>query len=312
MSANSAIPCCCTQPSFICCKTYTTSITCLKEITVGCDVFPDGYATIESTRKVVSCVFSEEDCVCEDGEIPPNNPPNTIVVKCEAEFIGERCENNQVPDDFQGCKSENPPPCCISDCGPCGPKGAGASAGPCPPTPYCEEQPCCNPPPPPICCCVSFTENENCAIRECIGPCPIVIPDNCYTVSSCSDCENNIYGIWVWTACCASYPCTVCGADDDHACGDPVCLDPASICCDDCVSGDCVMGKCIGPCPNPVAQLPLCPCMGPFIGGLCVPAFPATKYGDLIENSIEKGLIKTKTGVNLNTLFLFGYGYNNL
>lgn len=331
MSVNPAIPCCCGgKPSFVCCKTFTMTLTCEKEATdaANCTTVPDGSETVEFTYKQASCVASEEECVCREGETPIGGPGFSVTA-CTAEFTGVECENNQVPADFQGCKSEEDPPCCKFDCGPCGRKKAGISAAPCPPPPPCEDEECCEPPPPVLCCCVEYF--EDCVSKSCQS-CSQPIPSNCFTVTTCDQCTNPD-SVLIVSPCCSSLVCEACGgpgAADGHKCYD-LC-GPGGVCCWDCVTYDasgptCTTAKCLLPCPDTIPnQLPLCNCGPVVVSSPCISGLvgsgglnetsagtgPDNKLGTLIENSLEKGLIRTETGVNLNTLFLFGYGYNNL
>jgi len=340
MSTNPAVPCCCIRPKFVCCKTYSVALTCpVDQLGEDCDVIPGvpPEATINYLYKVVSCVESEEECVCEEipeqegvaggfgggagggfgggfGGLPPGHTINTCV---SAVFHDIECENNQPPGDREICKNDKEIPCCKKACGPCGPMSVGA-ANDCPPV-NCQDQDCCEPPPPTLCCCYEIIGGE-CYTRSC-GVCPDPIPDNCYQVPACDQCtvdDPDECVLMIAAACCqTNVECKGCCGTEDCDCfctGLPFCCK-----CEG--PPGCVRLKCVCPCPydGPPGP-PLCSGCGPprSIPGGCILSSSDPEYlGDysydaLIENRIDKGYVKTETGVNLNTLFLFGYGYKNL
>jgi len=344
MSTNPAIPCCCISPKFVCCKTYAVALTCpVEQIGDDCDVISGVPPEVkcEYEYKIVSCVDSEEECVCEEiseqevtgtggfgsggggggmGGSSGGFPPGHTISACiSAVFHNIKCENNQPPNDREICKNDKNRPCCKKECGPCGPMAAGC-ADDCPP-PNCEEQECCEPPPPTLCCC-STIEGGECSVKTC-GPCPPdPIPPNCYQVPACDQCTDGPDDCTFYQSalCC---PTEFCCCNPEATCD---CCDGSIPACCECEEPGCVRFKCICPCGSgPPSGPPLCmgcgqPTANPAgclaLGLQTEMQHPGNKFednfGTFVENSIEKGLIKTKTDVKLNTLFLFGYGYKNL
>lgn len=330
MGSTEAIPCCCKQELYQCCLSVVLSATC----TTGtpnfdtCSVDSDPPTTIEYSRSVLTCAASEEECKRLCGSINVSDLGDlggsaggfggvgqSAIVACEATFLGDKkCSD---PDECSGGQSL----CSQLACGPCEPYVNGCAViedgEPCPPTPGdCPKSPCCTPPPEKLCCCKTIV--DGCISAAYCTTCTEESSDIsdgqngtvCGFISSCDNCKATDGELLV-SSCCSDSS----AADPCHDCG-------GQVCCTSCLpSGNplpCVFQKCVLPCgQSGQTPIPLCPCTirsrGPCSGFNSAQFTNYGTYYNSAENRITSGFVQGSDGsYNLNTLLLFGYGYNQL
>ena len=328
MGFNEAVPCCCDTTS-VCCRTARFRKSCNTSVVdeANCTFTLGDPETLEFDMHFIDCVATQDDCSCQNFN--PQTYGGYVMVSCSATFFpDQKCQNGQppVPRDF--CGPEEPIPCQDWACGPCSPRPNGCVLVPpgssCPPTPSCVPEPCCEPPPPEMCCyyntstgCLAFLQCAPCG--QDFGSTVVSVP------SPACDCAVN--GLYVATLCCPS-----CGWDPNtnqpiyYHCdpqnapnqpwlwGTQCCYGPTG-----CANGSwppnqtCVREGCINTCPAP--PLPICPCDGLYVINTCGNFNFSTTYAGTetsAEGRVQTGVFNDGTGYKLNTLFLFGYGYEHL
>lgn len=320
MTLNPTITCCCGKT--LCCIAAKISHTCPKSRTEGCGSVPDGSQTLEYWRYFKFCVNTEDECNCSliDGQ---GQEGADTVVQCTATFRPDKkCDGDTPPTGV--CYEPSPSVCTVWECSPCGPIAVGCTLLPpgesCPPVPDCPIDPCCNPTPK-LCCCRTLVNGcvSSASCISCTGPSSTGNGQNgtvCAEVQNCNGCTPDD-GAFITTMCCAT--CMYVDLDGDgifddwfQDCGSM----PTTVCCDAC-----------GPASNPGCESTICvpPCSSGGSGNLCpcpiqsvTPGCPspfAPRYGtagNSAEGRYNSGVVYDGAAYKLNTLFLFGYGYEHL
>lgn len=245
------------------------------------------------------------------------------VVGCSATFHENITEDGESADN--ACSNANTNKICVNTaCGPCGRYVSGCSVvGPdedCPPGPTgCTPQECCDGGPKELCCC--RTVENSCISSVACGECASM---NCSgsnqhksSVTSCGECsvEPGAPCLYITGVCCPS-------------CDNGGCYDGSPCPCTCATKGSngeptCAVSKCVCPCGVDTGGLPLCGCPIESITEGCPSQltgygvnYANLDYGNNLnsaEGRYTSGIVVDKNGVSqLNTLFLFGYGYNNL
>lgn len=220
-------------------------------------------------------------------------------------YADEPCPN-EWPEDF--CvEAECTTPCLTFACGQCGPYVAACTLIPCGEecdegTIECEPAACCDPEPVKYCCCIS---GETCNFIANCTPAAIVDgvatctgEGDCSLVDDCEDCVSQYNGA---LGCCRS--CNgvtfINGNFFDTECSCFPCDDPAF--------------------PDGYAEA----CTNPALGGNPLNCWTTAGPCNYSQNAPaasnnyagkdeRKGYIVTENGAVPNTLFLFGYGVQNL
>lgn len=332
MSSTEAIPCCCGgKKQYLCCLEVTATATCIKGSAdeANCSVSSGGEPETRTvTAKIRACAASEEECskispssdiwcsdgtACNGGEGGLGNSP-TITGVSSVFYPGVECTGDEA--DEKCTSNKDSLPCQALACGPCGPYFAGCADSPCPPVPDCPKKPCCIPDQPKLCCfttidggCIVSQSCEACngATSSGTGTNGVLVAE----VPDCSQCSSSSpQPKWVSTTCCTSC--------DTY----PEKCPTGGVCCYDCVTfqgglATCDLQRCVTPCGEQQTTTPICSCPLASSGGPCPPGILGPNYGQGAFNSPEtrytSGFVQTSSGsYELNTLLLFGYGYNNL
>lgn len=321
MSFNPATSCCC--GTTLCCLAVKVAHTCQKAKADGCGSSPDGTQTLEYWKYLKFCVNSEDECSCALIDNPGSgNDPTETVIECHSTFRPDKkCENNVPPTGV--CEEPAPKICPVWGCSPCGPIQLGCVLTPpdqdCPPVPDCPIDPCCNPTQK-LCCCREIVSGcvTGAQCTTCTGPSSTGTGTNgtvCTEVQNCTGCTPDL-GVYITTMCCAT--CNYVDIDGDGA-WDVFFQDcqnmPTLVCCADCQTPGCTGAACIPPCSGGQPPPNLCPCpISPSVTP-CSGFTSNYRYGtsqNSAENRYTTGYISDGNAYKLNTLFLFGYGYDHL
>lgn len=333
MGFNEAVPCCCNETA-VCCRQVTFQRFCATSTLdeANCTFVTGEPDTASFTVNLISCVAQESDCNC-DGFYGDTYGGGYIQTACTATYFANvKCQNGQPPVGADFCGPSEEPPCQRWACAPCGPRPDGCASGTpggCPPVPDCPLQPCCEPPPPDMCC--YYETSGNCLAPLGCLPCdqdfgPTVIQTH---TQDCAECGQQ--ALLLATTCCSScgwdpitnlYEYNHCNPQDSpdrpDLWGKPCCNGPGPL-PDGCANGQssipqtCTAYGCFGLCPS--VNPPLCPCGNITVIGPCGNLTFAPSYSTFERSSegrLETGIFNDGTGFKLDTLFLFGYGYNHL
>lgn len=329
MGSTEAIPCCCQKKQYLCCLDVTATYPCSKAVpdNENCTVNTGGQPEFRTLKaRIQACAATEEECQalqadpqiwCKDqgqgmgcgggvgdGQIIIDSKTATF-------YPGVECTGPEA--DAKCSSSKDSIPCLKMSCGPCGPYFDGCadadSNGNCPPVPDCPQQPCCGQNPS-LCCFTTIT--NGCISSQYCGPCgdsktsgDANSGEVVTKIQDCSSCKSDVIEPKVIsTACCSS--CALNGSYED-----PYCVEAGLVCCYTCSTEvPCIYNKCVYPCGQPQDPRPLCPC--PLAGSSSGPCGTLFEFNSA-ENRYTSGFVKTNSGAyQLDTLFLFGYGYNQL
>lgn len=335
----------------LCCISLTADWSCATLVPdpENCAMIPGDPETLTMSTRVKYCVNTEAECTCdllddENAERPGYGGLGEggfgtdvgafepVVIECSAAFVDISCYygSTEEPEDDPCRKIQAV--CDKFTCGPCGPTISGCTVvevgNPCPPVPDCgEPAACCGPPPPgDLCCvrvlvdgCIASTSCEPCGDFGDSGTGDTNSGVVSRRIDNCDDCDPDS-AVWIASACCAS-----CGGDLQDCAGpvinDCCCPIPGiGVSCAECLGGaPCVTGACIKPCEQggSAPSLPLCPCPIRDFGWTCLAALSDPNNGtvsNFAEGDYFKGLIRDKIAdtYKVNTLLLFGYGYEQL
>lgn len=341
MSGVEQQPCCCDKPLHPCCTAEEVVVTCTTTDEPTCAGGGENVSTTTTTytRYGRRCVATEEDCQSSGNVIATYYPD----IDCNAEGTLPD-EDWPCPGPLDGdCKK----PCATSCCGECNQYPCSCSFIPCDET--CEQgiscpdpAECCGPPPIKYCCCITIgpdlcTESWSCS-PTLTGDCSSfgnsigdgteyaagdVAGVHCALVDTCDGCTGDCQPPPGIILTCQSGGCGCCcqggvfnpGGDSwctemypsgcNPPCDQQTPCDNVSCCTSDCPAG-CDGFSCQGASCTVVID-GRCGCQPGLTGQ------SQANFTRAVENDLTKGYVYgNNDSVQLNTLFLFGYGENFL